>query len=50
MNNMNISLNDFKKNKVIDDAMQIVSILNKHADEKNCKHTISVILREVFDQ
>lgn len=42
---------DDQKNKdkaVIDKAVKIVAVLDRHLSEEYCNHTLKVILREVF--
>lgn len=39
------------KNKiVIEKAIRITSILNKHLNEHNCEHTVNEIAREAFNK
>lgn len=34
---------------VVRDALKITTILNKHLDEDNCRHTVKEIAAEAFD-
>jgi hypothetical protein len=37
-----------KNNLIINDALKITKILNKHADEDSCPHSFTEIIKEIF--
>lgn len=36
------------ESSVIVDAIKITSVIRKHVDEENCKHSINEIAKEIF--